>query len=323
MTDFSALDRAALSVEGPSSGSREARGSIALKVLAALNIVGVLIAFFPGSTPVATLLVFLFNLGAASLAVVYLVVAFNLDRNKPWAAATLPLLLVLIAVAGAYGLYTGLTGGRFRIPFDIVLAVWALLARSDVKPAPRQSAGSVGLVVATVPMLALMLFAVPLGGWGGQLDVHEPDLQGALAVDCGASGSGVPAEVDLHYDWSWRSSALLPSGTDIVVIGWTGADADGHPLYTIGDIPPDGTGVFPGLAGYPSTDMANVIARETTGSFRWAIFVDQQQLQPARIELTLRRARDSPPGPQPLVITATYIHDGLWRHDAAKVTCSW
>jgi hypothetical protein len=328
MSDFAALDRAALSVEGPSAGSREARGSLALKALAALNVIGVLIAFFPGTTPVATLLVVLFNLGAAALAVVYLVVAFNLDRNRPWAAAALRPLLVLIVVAGAYSLYTGFTGGKFRMPFDVVLAGWALFGRSDVKPAPNQTPRSVALVAGAVPLLALMLFALPLGGWGGQLDVHEPDLDAALAVQCGTgsgvtSASGVPAEIGLHYNWSWRSTGVLPSGTDIVVIGWTGADADGHPLYTIGDIPGDGTGIFPGLAGYPSTDMANDIAHETNGSFRWAIVVDQQQLQPAEIDLKLRRARESPPGPQPLVITATYIHAGLWRHGAPSVTCSW
>lgn len=324
MSDYTALDRAALSVEGPSAGSREARGSLALKALAALNAAGVVLALFSPLTPVATLLVLLFNVGAAVLVVLYLVVAIGLDRNRPWAVAALRPLLLLVAVVGGCTLVAGLIGGRIRIPFDVALAVWALLGPSDVKPAPRQSARSVGLVVMAVPMLALMLFALPLGSWGGQLDVHEADLQAALAVDCGPSGGGIPAEVTLHYDWSWRSAALLPSGTDIVVVGWTGADANGHPLYTIGDIPPNETGIYPALAGYPSTDMANAIAKETTASFRWAIVVEEQQLQPARIDLTLNRAPHlTLSGPQSMVVTASYIHDGVWRHDAQKVTCNW
>jgi hypothetical protein len=323
MSDFAALDRAALNVEGPSAGTREARGSLALKALAVLNTAGVVLALFAPLTPVATLLTLLFNLGAGLLVVVYVVVAIGLDRNRPWAAAALPPLLILVAVAGSLALIAGFAGGRIRIPFDVALAVWALLGPSDAKPFPRQSPRSVGLVAATVPLFSLMLFADPLGGWGGAFDVHQADLQAAVQVECGAAGAGPPATIALHYDWSWRSSTLFPSGTDIVVIGWTGTDADGHPLYVIKDIPDDGTGVHAGLAGYPSTKMADVIARETGGSFRWALPLDEQHLAPGRIELTLRRARQAPVGPNPLVVTATYIHEGLWRADSPKVTCTW
>lgn len=328
MTDFAALDRAALSVEGPAAGSREARGSLALKALAVLNTAGVVLAFFAPTTPVATLLILLFNLGAALLVVLYLVVAIGLDRNRPWAIAALRPILVLVVVVGCLTLVAGLAGGRIRIPFDVALAGWALLGPTDVTPFPRLTLRSVGLAVAAVPLLSLMLCAQPLGGWGGTLDVHQADLQAALQVDCGtsasaAAGSTVPATITLRYDWSWKSAGLLPSGTDIVVIGWTGADADGHPLYVVSDIPDAGQGVYAGLTGYPSTDMANVIARETTGSFRWSMPLDEQRLAPGRIDLTLRRARDAPPGPNPLVVTATYIHEGLWRADAQKVRCSW
>jgi hypothetical protein len=323
MSDFAALDRAALSVEGPSAGSREARGSLALKALAVLNAAGVVLAVFAPLVPVATLLALLFNLGAALLVVVYVVVAIGLDRNRPRAAVAHRPILVLVAVAGSCTLIAGFAEGRIRIPFDVALAVWALLGPTDVKPFPKRSPRSVWLVAATVPLFSLMLFADPLGGWGGAFDVHQPDLQAAVQVDCGAAGSGLPATIALRYDWSWQSATLFPSGTDIVVIGWTGADADGHPLYVVNDIPDDGTGIHAGLAGYPSTKMADAIARETGGSFRWALPLDEQHLAPGRIELTLRRARAAPVGPNPLVVTATYIHEGLWRADAPKVTCTW
>ncbi|HEY4228447.1 MAG TPA: hypothetical protein VGM49_08910 [Candidatus Limnocylindrales bacterium] len=323
MTDFAALDRAALAAEGPSSGSMEARASLALKILATLNLAGVLIAFFPGTTPVAALLVVLFNVGAAGLAVLYVFEAIGLDRNRDWAIAALRPLLILIIVAGVYGFVASVVSGKVRLPFDVVLATWALLGRRDAKGATRQSSRSFAVVGESVPLLAMLVFALPLGGWGGALDVHEADLQPALAVDCGSAGAGLPATISLRYDWSWSSSALLPSGTDIVVVGWNGTDADGHPLYTIGDIPDDATGIFPGLAGYPSTVMADAIAHETAASFRWAIQLDQQRLRPSRIDLDLRRARVAPTGAQPLVITASYIHSGIWRHDVIPITCTW
>ena len=328
MTDFATLDRTALSVEGPSEGSREARGSLGLKALAALNMAGVVLALFSPKTPVATLLVLLFNVGAAFLAFVYLVVAVGLDRNRSWAIAALRPLLILVAAVGCCTLVAGFAGGRIRIPFDVAVAVWVLLAPTDVKPFPKLSPRSLGLVAATLPLFSLMLFAQPLGDWGGTLDVHQPDLQGRLQVECGAAGSGsagssLPATITLRYDWSWKSTTMLPSGTDIVVVGWTGADADGHPLYVVKTIPDPGAGVHAGLTGYPSTVMADAIARESGGSFRWAMPLDEQHLAPGRIDLTLRLARDAPQGPQPLVVTATYVHDGIWRADAAKVTCSW
>jgi hypothetical protein len=323
MSDFAALDRAALSVEGPGSGSREGRGSLALKILAVLNTAGVVLALFAPLTPVATLLVLLFNLGAALLVVVYVVVAIGLDRNRPWAIAALRPLLVLVAVAGTCTLIAGFAAGRIRIPFDVALAVWALLGPTEVKPFPRLLPRSVGVIAATVPLFALMLFADPLGGWGGAFDVHQPDLQPALQVDCGTPGSGPPATITIRYAWSWKSATVLPSGTDIAVIGWTGTDDGGHPLYVVKEIPDEATGIHAGLAGYPSTAMADAIAHETGGSFRWAMPLDEQQLRPGQIELTLRLAHDAPSGPQPLVVSATYIHEGLWRADAPKVTCAW
>jgi len=323
MSDFSALDRAALSIEGPSSASREGRGSLALKALAALNIAGVVLALFAPLTPVSTLLTLLFNLGAAVLAIVYLVVAIGLDRNRPWAVAALRPLLALVAVAGVCTLIAGFAEGRIRLPFDVLLAVWPLLRRTDFTPFPKLSMRSIGLVAATVPLFSLMLFSDSLGGWGGAFDVHQPDLQAAAQVDCGAAGAGPPATITIRYDWSWTSATVLPSGTDIVVIGWTGTDADGHPLYVVKEIPDEATGIHAGLAGYPSTAMADVIAHETGGSFRWALPLDEQQLRPGQIQLTLRLAHAAPSGPQPLVVSATYIHEGLWRADAAHITCSW
>ena len=322
MTDFAA-HRLALAEEGPSPGSREWRGSLALKGLALLNGAGVILALFSPLTPVPTLLTLLFNLGAALLTVVYIAVAFSLDHNRPWAVSALRPILILVALAGVGTVIADAAEGHIRLPFDVVLAAWPLFRPSDVHPFPKVVPRSIGIVVATVPMFALMLFAHPLGDWGGALDVHQADLQASLTVDCPAPGSGPPANLTITYDWSWKSGTILPSGTDIIVTGWTGTDSGGHPLYVVDSIPDDGTGIHAGLAGYPSTDLANVIARETGGSFRWAMPLDEQQLAAGHIELTLRRAQAAPQGPQPLVVSMTYVHEGVWREDAPKVTCSW
>ena len=168
-----------------------------------------------------------------------------------------------------------------------------------------------------------MSFGQQLFGWGGLLDVHEPDLRASITADCGAPGAGPPGTVTVAYDWAWGSGSPLPSGSDVVVVGWTGADAEGHPLYVVADIPESGPGIRPGFAGYPSVLMAEQVAKESAGSFRWGIDLSTQKLQPGRVALQLMRARELPPGPNPLTITATYIHLGLWRHDAPQVICSW
>jgi hypothetical protein len=125
------------------------------------------------------------------------------------------------------------------------------------------------------------------------------------------------------YDWAWGSGSPLPSGTDIVVVGWTGADADGNPLYVVAEIPESGPGIRSGFGGYPSTPMADHVATESEASFRWGVELSGQELKSGRIALQLMRAKQIPRGPSPLTITATYIHLGLWRHDAPRVVCSW
>ena len=166
-----------------------------------------------------------------------------------------------------------------------------------------------------------MLFGRQLFGWGGVLDAHEPDLTASLSVDCGV-GQPQPA-ITLTYAWSWRSPGPMPSGIDVVVIGWDGTDGEGRPLYILDKVRESGTGVFPGLAGYPSTEMADQIGAETKGSFRWGIKLVEQQYAASRIVADLRITREAPPSPGPLTVTASYVHLGLWRHDAATVTCSW
>jgi hypothetical protein len=177
------------------------------------------------------------------------------------------------------------------------------------------------LVLVAALLVGSMLFGRQLFGWGGVIDARQADVTPSLSVDCGPGG--LPPTVTVTYAWTWRSPSPMPSGTDVIVIGWNGNDAAGRPLYVLDDLVESGAGVFPGMADHPSTEMADLVGRETVGSFRWGIRLAGQRYLPGRIVTTLRLTREGAPSPEPLTVSATYIHLGIWRHDATKVTCTW
>jgi hypothetical protein len=324
MTASTGSDRLATYIEGPTAGSLEARASRILKILAALNVAGIVLALLSPAT-ISTLLIVTFDVAAGSLAALYAVAAAGLDRRRPWAVAAARPLLVLVGLAGALTVLVAFQEGRVRIPFEVALVIWALLGPRDptlsASLAPRGGA----LVGAAAAALALMLVARPLADWGGLLDVHQSDIAAAVEVDCGTPGTGPPATLVLGYDWAWRSTSPLPNGSDIVVLGWTGDDDQGRPLYTIGDIPTTESGIYSGYNGYPSTEMASLIGEESEQSFRWAIRLYERGYASGHIELELQRAGEiqSSSNPATLTIAATYVHLGVWRDDVTKVTCTW
>jgi hypothetical protein len=309
--------------EGPPSGSLEARASLALKGLAIIYVVGAVFALVPGPTPTPNLLAVTFNLAAVSVAVLYLVIARAIDRGSPWAVAAIRLTLLLVAVAGLSWIAVALSEGTQRVPYDILVAVWAWRGEPYVRPSPRPDRRDVLSIGGAVALTVTMLLAKPLTGWGGLADVHEPDLDGVIDADCRPPAAGPPASVAISLDWSWRSTTVLPSGADIVVVGWTGANAEGRPLFVIGDIPQPGAGIHTGLEGYPSETMAREAASESPGSFRWTIVLNEQRLRPGHIDLQLMRTSAAAPDHGSETITATYVHVGVWRHEVAKVICSW
>ncbi|MEW5989773.1 MAG: hypothetical protein AB1736_00310 [Chloroflexota bacterium] len=314
---------------GPVPGSLEARASLALKILAAIDVAAVVISLFPPPDPMSWLQAVTFNTSTGFLAAVYVVVAVALDRRRPWAYAAARPLLVAVGVAGLVVLGLVVADGRLRVPFDVVLAAWAWLGPADHRAAPRRDHRSVGLVGTALVLLAIPLTGSTIFGWGGILDVHPPDLRATLEVDCGASGAaadasgGPPSEIAVRYEWSWATGSPFPSGDDVVVIGWTGDDGLGRPLYLLGTTPATATGIVQGRQVEPSAAIARAVEAEAEGSWHWGIQLGAQQLRPGRIEVSLARTREAPPEPGPLRITATYIHLGLWRADVAAVTCSW
>jgi hypothetical protein len=322
LSDFRTIARREAEIARPNEGSLEARASLALKLLAGINGAGVLLAMFSPLTPVSNLLTLAFSGAAAVLAVLYVVEAGGLDRRRPWAVKAVRPLLLLLVVSGASGVVIALTGGTMRVPFDGLLAVWALVGEPDRTLVAGLARRAATVVATASALLATMVLATPLFGWGGLFDVHEPDLRGSIAVDCGAAGAGPPLTITVAYDWSWTSTSPLPSQTDVVVFGWTGADAQGRPMYVIDEIPSSEAGIYSGLTGYPSTVMADQAGAESEASFRWAIRLHERGYEPGGVRLQLQRPREAPAGPTQVTFDVTYIHLGIWRQ-TSSATCSW
>jgi hypothetical protein len=338
-------------VEGPEPGSREARASLAFKLVGVAYLAGVVLALIPGTVPVSTLLSVAFNAGAFAIAIVYLVLARGIDGRRPWAMALVRTVLLVLAVAGAYAVVAGFLDGTIRLPFELALAVWAFVAPpDDVAPTaePAHAAesahagerghptepGRSGRLLGGARGLALLAVAVLLAaemasarfifGWGGPLDVHEQDLVASLEVECGSGAAALPDELTISYDWRWSRTAPLPNEVDTVVVGWLGEDGASRPLYTIGAIPQGGTGIRPGLFGPLTKAQLDAVTAEWRGAYRWAIDLNTRGFAPATVRLALERAPlDPPPDSGTVTIRASYVHLDQWRVDAAPVTCTW
>jgi hypothetical protein len=304
------------------AGSLEARASLALKLMAGINAAGVLLSMFPPLVPVSMLMTVAFSAAAAVLAVLYVVEARGLDRRRPWAVAAVRPVLILLGASGVSAVVIALNGGTMRVPFDGLLAAWAGLGAADPALAAGRVRRAAALVGAAGALLAVMVLAKPIFGWGGLFDVHQADLRASVHVACGAPAAGMPRTLTVSYDWSWASTSLLPNQTDIVVIGWSGADPQGRPLFVIDEIPATAAGIYSGLTGYPSMSMADQVGAESEASFRWTIELRERGYEPGSVSLQLMRPREDPPGPNSVTFAVTYIHLGLWR-ETTHVTCSW
>ena len=132
---------------------------------------------------------------------------------------------------------------------------------------------------------AVMLFSQRLFDWGGVLDVKEPDLRTSMTVDCGtaAPDGTVPEVITITYDWTWTSSSPLPDGLDAFVVGWTGDDGEGRPLYLLGVTPDTEPGVYSGRRGHPSRDMTDEAAEESRGWWHWGIELAERGYAPGHV----------------------------------------
>jgi hypothetical protein len=323
MTAWAGPGGSTAEVEGPRPGSLESRASLALKVLAGVNAAGIILAIIPGTIPSSELQTVAFHVASGALAVLYVAVARALDRRQHWAVSAIRPLLLLLLVWGAYTFVTALAAGAFRIPFTTLAASWALVGPADRRPLPRLSGRGAAVLVTSGALIAMMLAGQPVFGWGGFFDLHERDLSASLVVDCGTPGAALPERIAIAYQWSWSGSTLFANEDDVVVIGWNGDDAKGHPLYVLGDTPEAGNGISRGTPSSVSAAMAQEAAGHWRGSMPWVIDLSVRGIRAGRVELVLMRAVAQPPGPEPLTIGASYIHVGVWRNDASAVSCSW
>jgi hypothetical protein len=323
MTAWAGPGGSAVEVVGPRAGSLEWRASLALKILAGINAAGIILATIPGTIPTSELEAFAFNVASGVLAVLYVAVARALDRRQHWAVSAIRPLLFLLLAWGAYTLVSALAAGGFRIPWTSLAASWALFGPADRRPVPRLSGGGGAVLVASTALIAMVLTGQPVFGWGGFFDVHERDLGPSLVVDCGTPGAALPERIAIAYEWSWSGGTLLTNEHDVVDIGWNGDDAEGHPLYVLGDTPDAGEGVSLGTPGGVSATMMREAAASWRGSLHWVIDLSVRGIRPGRVEFVLIRAVEQPQQPEPLTVGASYIHVGVWRDDTSTVTCSW
>ena len=309
-------------VEGPESGSVEARASLVFKIMAVVGLGGVILSLLPDSFPNSALLTVAFNLATGLISALYFIEARGLDRSRPWARAAARPMLVLLAGWGAYAAVTGFNQGILRIPFELALAVWAFLGDPSPMPTPRPVARTFGVILAAIPLLGAMAFGYVLFGWGGVLDVDEPDLVASLEVDCGDPAAGPPAELPVSFDWSWSRTTPIPNEVDTVFIGWSGDDAEGSPLYLLGGNVTTDPAIRSGQRGDLGLELLDEARASARSGFQWAVDLGKRGYQPGSVDLVLRLAPE-PTGTPALTVTASYIHLGIWRSEATSVSCTW
>jgi hypothetical protein len=266
------------------------------------------------------------------LATTAFLMAYGTRLRLSWALAALVPVLAITIVAGIVDVVVALTQGRLELPLGVLLAWWTLRAKRD-SPLPSGSwpvpaIALVGLFVvgAIAPWLGPLLTAP-----GGPLIVGQADLAPSLTVECGSAASGVPDSVAATYRWSWHRTELFPGSTDMVVVGWTGAD-DANPdptanaLFILGtdDTPSNQAGVWSG-GGSPSQALADTFAARFArfGSWSWGIDLATQRMASGEIRVMLRRATAGPVAHGTLTVQGAYIHLGRWINSDAESTCSW
>ena len=322
MTDFATVRRPLAETEPPSADWLEGRASLAFKALAVVHVAGVVIAFFPGPLPVALLLALAFNVAALALALLYVLVARGIDRRRSWAIDSARPLLFIVFLASAGETVAAVLDGRIKLPIAAAIALWALLAPRDTSLEAGARPRGVPSAVLAALLLATQGFVQPVFGWGGVLDVPASAVTGTLTADCGTPGEGAPDQLTLRYSWSWTASSPVPSGLDTVVVGWTGNNAKGLPLYLFDATPPTTPGIYEGRLGYPSSDLAREVKSTMRGSWHWGVELSQHGFAPGEVTLLLERPRDVPPGSR-LVLNAAYVHLGIWQRPAGEVICTW
>jgi hypothetical protein len=309
-------------------GSFEHRALLALRGLGALYVAGMVLAVFVEPNSTSLLLTLVFNGAAAMLVAVYLLIARGLRHLEGWSIAAARPVLAFVVVEDLSLVVASAVNGHIRLPIASVMAIWALLGPADVRPTPRAGRFAGLVILLAAAMLSVLGLSQPIFGWGGVLDVQQEQLVSKLVVSCapaeGAAGpSTPPPSIQVDYDWWWTKHTPVPSGLDIVVIGWSGTDAQGRPLYLLGPLGPASEGVYQGRRTDPSLEMANAIASTTKGSWQWGIELGEQQLRPGHIALELGQAREDLRGASSLVVTASYVHLGLWHAEAVPVTCGF
>jgi hypothetical protein len=308
--------------DAPESGSLEARASLVFKAMGVIGFVGIVLSLIPDSFPNSALQTFSFNLATGLVSALYLIEARGVDRGRAWARAAVRPMLLVLGAWGAYAALAGFNQGVLRIPFELAMGAWAFLGSRAPLPTPPLAGRSLAVIGAAAPLVGVMALGHLVFGWGGVLDVKQPDLVATLSVDCGDQAAGPPEQIAVEYAWSWSRAAPLPNEVDTVFVGWDGDDAEGSPLYIFSDNPNQDPTIRSGQRGVLGIALLEE-ARGTTPGFQWAVDLYQRGYQPGRLAVTLRLARPEASGPLSLTVRASYIHLNVWSAEPPAVTCTW
>jgi len=105
-------------------------------------------------------------------------------------------------------------------------------------------------------------------------------------------------------------------------VGWSGEDAEGRPLYILGDTAEEDPTIRPGQRGRLGEALVTEARAGSRAGFQFAVDLNRRGYRPGEVDIVLLRAREQA-GPASITVRASYVHLGLWRTEATPVTCTW
>ena len=242
-----------------------------------------------------------------------------LDRGRPWAPVPVAAILWLLVVVGLVELVLSLASSKLTIPFDLLLAAWAL--SGDGRPgaipvAPHRRAG----------WACIGLFLVTQSGTPGSALLYKPGvapfvvgpdaLDARLLVTCPSIGAAT-ARITVDFAWSWSRRDMVASGTDGAAIGVTVADDPGGWLVT-------GWRATPGIWQGGGDAVRNAVSLgDVNSAADWGIDVAGSGQGDGFVGVDVVPRKDGAgPATGTMTIQAAYSRDGRWTLER-EITCSW
>ena len=296
---------------------RRASNVFLLNVLFAL--IALLVTVGAGSDGTPAVL----RVGAGILIVLAGGLAFGLsvalDRGRPWAPAPAAAILWLVALFSLVSALVSLAGGRFTIPIEPFLTLWALSAAgrpSAIPAAPHRRTGWIMIGLFLVTMSGVPVAAAIRSPGTEPFVVGSAALDANLQVGCPAAGAATTS-IPVTFAWSWSRRDLVASGTDGAALGVTVADDPGGWRVT-------GMRATPGFwPGGGDAARNGVTLGDANSAADWGIDVAGSGQLDGFVGVDIVSSRIGvAPATGTLTIQAAYSRDGRWTVER-EITCSW